>query len=281
MKWCNRSRWGDNDHNWGPFTYSHDGNTSRLFAVELTSQGDDEDESGDCTLCISAFGHTIISTLPPVVRPHRKKIYPISWDAETIQRLGRNWYYDIHPRRYGFSFYRDSGVGSAVHLSVHYGVSTHDSSTDQQWGYFLPWTDWCHVRHSLYGLDGEHFHTERDGGPYPAERYDRMQEARGRCPTRTFAFRDFDGEYLTVETRIEEREWRLGTGWFRWLSVFSRPKTSRSLDLRFSGETGERKGSWKGGTTGHAITMLPGELHEPAFRRYCTENHMTFVGEVE
>lgn len=34
---------------------------------------------------------------------------------------------------------------------------------------------------------------------------------------------------------------------------------------------------WKGGTTGHAINMLSGELHEAAFRRYCAENNMTFV----
>lgn len=53
----------------------------------------------------------------------------------------------------------------------------------------------------------------------------------------------------------------------------------RSLDIRFSGETGHRKGSWKGGTVGHSINMLPGELHEAAFHRYCTEHEMTFIGE--
>lgn len=52
----------------------------------------------------------------------------------------------------------------------------------------------------------------------------------------------------------------------------------RSLDIQFSGETGTRKGSWKGGTVGHSIDMLPGELHEAAFRRYCSEHKMAFVG---
>ena len=46
-------------------------------------------------------------------------------------------------------------------------------------------------------------------------------------------------------------------------------KIRRSLDLEFSGETGPEKGSWKGGTVGTGIEMLPGELHEAAFRRYC------------
>ena len=95
-----------------------------------------------------------------------------------------------------------------------------------------------------------------------------------------FAFKDFDGEELTARTTIEEREWRFGVGWFAWLSLFRKPKISRYLEIAFSGETGKRKGSWKGGTTGHSIEMLPGELHESAFRRYCTEHDMTFVAAV-
>ena len=76
----------------------------------------------------------------------------------------------------------------------------------------------------------------------------------------------------------EEREWHFGTGWFKWLSWFRPRKIRRSLDLRFSGETGDRKGSWKGGTLGHSINMLAGEMHELAFRRYCLEHKMTFIG---
>jgi hypothetical protein len=53
------------------------------------------------------------------------------------------------------------------------------------------------------------------------------------------------------------------------------------LDIRFSEETGRRKGSWKGGTLGHGIDMLPGELHEAAFRRYCATHEMEFVGAAE
>ena len=86
---------------------------------------------------------------------------------------------------------------------------------------------------------------------------------------------------FTARTLIEEREWRLGEGWFKWLSLFRGPKISRSLDIRFSGETGRRKGSWKGGTTGHSIQLkFLGELHETAFRRYCAAHEMTFVGKI-
>ena len=107
------------------------------------------------------------------------------------------------------------------------------------------------------------------------------------CPTKTFAFTDFDGEQLTAKTRIEERQWELGTGWFKWLSHFHKPIIHRSLDIDFSGETGRRKGSWKGGICGTSIEMLPGELHEAAFKRYCDgedrregKRDMRFIGEV-
>jgi hypothetical protein len=86
---------------------------------------------------------------------------------------------------------------------------------------------------------------------------------------------------LSAKTRIEEREWRYGRGWFKWLSWFRQPKVWRALDIDFSGETGEEKGSWKGGTMGTSIGMLPGELHESAFRRYCAEHNMTFIGSAE
>lgn len=269
-------RWSDNDRRFGPFIYARDARYRPLAAV--IASGDDEHPG--CRLRFSAFGHTFITALPGIVRPWRRKIYPNerypgSWDAATIERLGRDWYWDTHPREYGLSY--SDGL-----LQVFLGRQTNDSSTEQRWSKFLPWTQWRHVRRSLYGLEGEHYWTELDR-PWPrddveySKRWEAIKAAEEACPSRTFAFKDFDGESLTARTRIEEREWRFGTGWFKWLSVFRKPKVSRALDIRFSGETGKRKGSWKGGTIGHSIEMLPGELHEAAFRRYCAKHEMTFV----
>lgn len=74
----------------------------------------------------------------------------------------------------------------------------------------------------------------------------------------------------------------------KWLSWFRQPKIRRVLDISFSNETGPEKGSWKGGVMGDGIDMLPGELHEAAFRRYCEQEHrskyrsyrVTFLGRV-
>ncbi len=276
-------RWGDNDRHLGPFTWSYS-KTYPHWAVVLKSRGDDDVESGVCTLRISAGPATLIVALPNIVRPWQEKVYP-KWDAETVERLGRDWYWSIDPRQYGLSL-------SDGHLSVYYGRtggSCMDSSIQQQWGCFLPWTQWRHVRHSFYGLGGERLYDEESGyrlGDGANGNWEARRAREAAVPTAAFAFKDHDGEDLIATTKIEEREWRFGTGYFKWLSLFRRPKIRRSLDIDFSGETGPEKGSWKGGTTGTSIEMLPGELHESAFRRYCDEDHrskyrpykVTFVG---
>lgn len=257
-------RWSDHDRYLGPFTFARgDG-----IAAVLGS-GDGDDYPG-CRLRLTAFGCTVIVALPAIIQPWRRKVKVTTWDAATVARLGRDWYWDQHKREYGFRY-------SEGFLIVYLGRQTHDSSTEQSWSKFLPWTQWRFVRHSLYDLTGKLF-ADLPQGRF-METYDARKALENACPSRGFAFLDYDGESITARTLIEEREWWFGTGWFKWLSLFRRPKVRRSLDIRFSAETGKRKGSWKGGTMGTGIDMLPGELHGPAFRRYCAANNMTFKGE--
>lgn len=269
-------RWSDNDRYFWRFTWSVD-SSYRTLAVVLRSRGGDGLESGVCYLRIGMGRRTLIVALPPIIKPHMEKKFP-NWDAATVERLGRDYYWDITPREYGFSIVDG-------HLSVSYGRSSMDSSTEQRWGCFLPWTQWRHVRHSFYGLDGEWLFDEpkvrwgKLGTEAWRKSWTDQEKRRASVPTRQFAFTDYDGEALTVTSKIEEREWRFGEGWFKWLSLFRKPKIHRSLNLEFSGETGRRKGSWKGGTLGHSIEMFPGELHESAFRRYCAQNEMIFDSE--
>jgi hypothetical protein len=205
-----------------------------------------------------------------VLRPERHKVVP-GWDEATIARLGRDWYWNVIERAFGFSLVEG-------HLYLSLGRQTHDSSTTQRWSCFLPWTQWRFVRHSLYDLNGALFADLPHRARWDTPEYEEGRRLEDTSPTVTFAFKDFDGEAMTATTKIEEREWLFGTGWFKWLSIFARPKVRRSLDIRFSGETGERKGSWKGGTIGHSIDVQPGEPHTSAFRRYCQEHKMEFVG---
>lgn len=238
------ARWGDNDRYLGPFTWSYS-NSYPHWAIVLKSRGE---ENELCTLRISLKKATLIVVLPHIVRPYREK-----------KSYNGGEYWQTDPRQYGVSL-------SDGHYTVYYGRVTHDSSTDQNWGGFLPWTQWRHVRCSLYGLDGRIFETVPESADY--ETWKAIEDA---CPAARFSFEDYDGKVIVATTRIKEREWLKGEGWFKWLSWFCRPKVRRTLDLSFSDEVGPEKGSWKGGMIGTSMEMLPGELHEAAFRRFCEQ----------
>lgn len=255
----------DNDRHIGPITYGR--SSWDALSIRYSSGGDDDDDRVSNTLTCYALGWVVQISMPPLLMPYRVKHIAHTWNADTVLRMGRNWYYETHPREYGFSL-------NEGHLMLYLGRQTHDSSTEQSWSWFLPWTQWRFNRFSLYGLQGEHIWTQQgDSRDYEAQRL--QQEV---CPSVSFEFADYDKKLILAKTRIEEREWLFGTGWFKWLSWFRRRKIRRSLDIEFSEQVGPEKGSWKGGTLGHGIEMLPGELHEAAFRRYCEQEHRSKSG---
>lgn len=269
-------RYSDNDRHLWPFTLSYS-KSYRHFGIMLDS-GAWEGCKGDCHIRFSAGGWTLICELPPLVSDYRERHEAKTWDAATIARLGRDWYEELFPREYGFSL-------SEGNLHVHFGAQTHDSRTDQNKVFFLPWRHWRHIRRSLYDLKGDHFWTEWEGDRHA---WSATQAVKDACPKMRFEFEDFDGQRITATAHIEEREWHFGTKFCRWLSWFRRPMIRRDLELDFSAEVGPEKGSWKGGTVGHSIEMLPGELHEAAFKRYCEKEHrskyrrfrISYVGQV-
>jgi hypothetical protein len=266
----NSRRWSDDQRCWGPFTYSRDQHGKPFGAVIDSGE---REYGGGCHIRLRGFGHTIIVELPPLVRPLRNKIVA-RWDASTILRMGRDWYWDEHRREYGFQI-SDGGF-----LHVFMGTQTGDSSTTQDWCCYLPFADWRFVRFSLYDGSGEHLkswdETSRNYGA-GFDRFKDQYEYEAAMRKERFLFADFDGQEIEAATCIQEREWRFGTKWCRWLSVFRKPKIRRSLDIDFSKEVGPRKGSWKGGTLGHGIEMRPTELHRSAFLRYCHEHKLTFL----
>lgn len=270
----------DNDRHFGPVTYGpSDFKATRV--VFSTGGGGDDDEDAFNNLTTYAFGWVARLKLPKLMQPYRIKHIADSWDAATVARMGRNWYFETFPREYGFSV-------SDGFLQVFLGPQTHDSSTTKSWSKFLPWTQWRHIRTSVFDTDGKHFWTEwsRPRGFALRDDWAASRAAKKACPVARFEIVDSDGQRIVATTHIEEREWRFGEGWFKWLSLFRSPKVRRSLDIEFASAVGPDKGSWKGGLIGTGIDMLPGELPEAAFRRYCGQEHrakygkylITFVG---
>lgn len=262
-------RWSDRDRYFGPFTYAFEPHF-RKFAIMLGS-GDDDDYPG-CRVRVSIGKHTLIAAIPAIIKPWRRWV-PITTEptrSKMIEQGREPGYWDTHEREYGFSAWDGS-----VHF--HFGPQTHDSESTKSKVWFYPWRERRCIRHSLYDLDGEHFADLPEWGFRHKNGWAVKNAIEEACPAAHFEFDDFDGERITARCRIEEREWKRGKGAFRLLFL-GRNRVRRSLDLWFSSEVGSRKGSWKGGAIGHSIEMLPGELHEAAFRRYCDKQGLTFVG---
>ncbi|EKU98143.1 hypothetical protein Lepto7375DRAFT_7404 [Leptolyngbya sp. PCC 7375] len=213
--------------------------------------GDDE---YPCRLSIAAFKRYFTQELPAwVLRPYQKR----------SQYSEREFFYPCD-RQYGISLTEN-------YLSFDYGRQMCDSNEDKQKGFFLPWGEWEHIRCTLYNLDGS-IHTADT-----SQSFDVWDKARKTVPKAEFNCQDYDGMEFVATAYIEEREWRLGVGLFRWLRLFVKPKIRRSLDLEFSRGIGREKDYGKGGTTGHGIEMPPGESVEAAFQRYCTEHEISIA----
>ncbi len=271
----------DDQRQFGPVTYGRAGWKATRFV--WSSGGGDADAARN-HLTVYAFGWVARMYLPNILAPFRIKHFAASWDAATVARMGRNFYFETFPREYGFSL-------SDGFLQLFLGAQTHDSDTTQSWCKHLPWTQWRFDRESIYGLNGELLwqqterdrRAEREAGGHPFVGFFAAKRAAQRT---VFVMTDYDGERIEATTLIEQREYLFGEGWFKWLSIFRPRRIRRSLDIEFSAQVGPEKGSWKGGTLGHGIEMLPGELHEAAFRRYCEQEHtskyrrfqITFVG---
>lgn len=285
-------RWSDNDRYFGPFTFAYSP-TYKDIGVTIQSDVHEDRDEGTSSLRIRLGGATMIWVLPwQIVKPRIERHYA-NFDAETVTRLGHNYYDTAMTRQFGFSFSHTGAIGDSVMFQLFRGARTFDSSTDRTWSCSLPWTEWRHVRWSLYDLEGRHFWSDIDAEAAgylklgkSMDRYELRRKWEEMCPTRKFVIRDYDGAEIVCTTKIEEREWRWGRKPFEWLSWFKKPMIRRSLDLTFDKEVGPEKGSWKGGLIGHGFAMLPGELHEAAMRRYCEQEHrakrtpyrITFVG---
>jgi hypothetical protein len=260
------NRLTDNDKHFGPITYAR----VEWHPIRLVWSSGGDNDSGESlrnTLTAYAFGWVVQINLPKILRPYRIKHVSESLDAATVARLGRNWYYEIFPREYGFSI-------CDGFLQVFLGAQTHDSTTTQSWSKFLPWTQWRHVRFSLYKPDGEHFWTQLEAKRIRGlDNFRKQMDAQKECPSVSFEFDDYDGQRIVANCQIHEREWHFGEGWFKWLRFFRKPMIRRSLNIEFDKEVGPEKGSWKGGTIGTGIEMIPDESCEAAFRRYCEQEH--------
>ena len=252
-------RWSDNQWRWGRLILAWDKSSEwAKIALMLTSGNHDDDTW--CTFRFTLCKATLILLLPDLIAPYGELV------RSSIP--GNKPYMDYHRREYGFS------IHGGDFFQLFYGPQTDDSSTEKRYSKFLPFSSW-----RLTSI--KYYDNNRDVWACANHNLDfrKRDEVLKKLPKVHFDLIDYDGTKVIASTYIEEYRWKLGTGWFKWLSWFSRDKVRMSLDIQFNVQVGPGKHSWKGGTLGHGISLIrPDEYHNEAMFRYCQEHKLTYVG---
>lgn len=144
----------------------------------------------------------------------------------------------------------------------------------ESWGFclfersiHLRWGRHCKIVHLPWEFEHLKCEVMRPDGswvPYVASYEDKEPDGRWEG-NYAYSYRLRSGELQVVSAKVyvERREWR-----WRWLMWCPWPAMKRqSIDVAFSDEVGEQRGSWKGGTLGCGYDMLPGELPIQTLRR--------------
>lgn len=233
------------------------------------------------TFVVQALGWRVSFRLPDLIQPAREKIVAQTWNAATVARMGRDWYWEYHRREFGVYLTKSN------HFVIKYGEQTDSWPGDKTWSCFLPWGEWHRVEQTIYGRGGELWWTETKADidktvAAGGHGFDGYFAASKLAPAVSFLFVDYDGEVIEARTIIEGSRYRAGEGWFKWIHWFRKDRVYRSLKIEFSKQVGPEKGSWKGGTLGHGIEIEDrDESHEEAFRRYCLEHGLSFYARVD
>jgi hypothetical protein len=177
-------------------------------------------------------------------------ITPI-WGAWFISLWrGSAWEHADMWESYGFSL--DTDGGSAIHLN---------------WGarckiIHLPW-EWHQVRHEVQRADGSWTAYRPDYGSWEND-WQPVDDGRHK-ETHDYCYMLADGSVQEVKATIYVERRTLRWRGLRW-APFPR-RVVYAIDVAFSGEVGERAGSWKGGCVGCGYVMRPGETGLDTLRR--------------
>ena len=281
----------DNDKHCGPITYGKTTfNATRLVLSSEGGEGNDDDEIRT-TLTLYIFGYVFRIFLGNLIKRVTYKV-KANWDPATIARLGRNYYEYHFAKEYGFSLHEGF-------LQVFYGLQNkhnHHTHVDEEgfityklsdenkkytpiqhksWCAHLPWTQWRIVSYCVYDDKNEIYSTISDQkGLKGISYYDIKKD----CPPMVFVLKDYDDTEIIAKTVLEETVYKLGEGYFKWLSWFFKSRQYRHLDIEFNKETGPDKGSWKGGTTGISFNAENCKNHIEAMKGFCEEEHYSKNG---
>ena len=228
------------------------------FAFQLMTPHEEDSITQYNVLNIILFHTSWWFKIPQIIKPKMK------W-VEFNGKLGG--YIDYIQRDYGFSI-----GGEALH--IHYGIqpgswsSVDKENSDHTKVYFLPWNQDRRIRYDFLNTDGSYYCSANDRSDGRID-FDAIRSAEESVTKIKFSFTE-NGNPNIATCHLEEWEYAKGTSWCSWLSLVTKNKVYRRLEIKFENETGPRSGSWKGGTMGTSINLEDGESALSAFIRYGT-----------
>lgn len=180
-------------------------------------------------------------------RPHFSLHVHLFWVSLYISLPFLNrWAWEPHEIMEGWGF---SYHGGQMGLHLRWGRHTKVAE--------MPWHDWVHLSHEVRRPDGSWV-------PYVGS-WEHEKEPDGRetweYPYR-YLLKSGEKQEVTATVHVERRTWCL-----RALRRTRFRKVRYSIDVEFSDEVGEGRGSWKGGTVGCGYELLPGETALQCLRR--------------
>jgi hypothetical protein len=164
---------------------------------------------------------------------------------------------EIYEKKY-YNQYDPPVYGLYFHHNDQLGVCTGDVNL-----YDLPWTsDW--IRTSALTKDGKWLHENKKNRNQDFWDTNKWKDILY-YETHSYKYTTKHGEIQNcmATIRVEEREWRWK--WFKWLK-WTR-KIKRNIEVEFSEDVGEQKGSWKGGCVGCSYKMLKNETPYECLKR--------------
>jgi hypothetical protein len=244
------------------------GGRDTVFGITLDS-GDKGDYPGN-KLVLQAWKYSAYVKIPQIIKPwaHKQTFTHLSPEAAArrMAEHGHLHYFEYHARRFGFHI-----TTHGIHTN--YGPSTWDSQTTKSRYRSFPWTEFDLVKEIDTGADGVEIILADRGIRLD---YKQRSVIEAQMPRYVFLLKDYDGQEIRAYCHMEKRVYRIGTGWVKKYFGWLRPsRTFVQLDIKFDGETGPEKGSWKGGTIGTGIKAEKGDKVDAQFliEKYCAGKH--------
>lgn len=206
-----------------------------------------------------------------------KQDYRMTWGSLAWGRWGIALALDLFSEHYSFhvhigplNAYVNLPMLQRWHRAPHeimesWGFGTFDGAMHLHWGRHtkivtFPWADWKHLTHDVRRADGSWV-------PFVGSWEERQEGRDGKDPdgrqTQTFPYRYVTkrGQIQDVDATIfmERRRWKL-----RGLPIY---RVRHSIDVAFSDEVGDERGSWKGGTVGCGYDLRPDETPRECLKR--------------